>query len=238
MRLLALALLWVAMPLTAQTPAASVQPFSLQYSLYRNGEALGVAELQNRQVSPGYWQFVSKTTATEGIAQVAGASAFEQSNLIARQGQLELFSNRIETKVAWKTLAKTTKLVNSGTAYQYTDRKGSKQAPYSPGLLDQHSLTLALMADLRAGKNAGTLVYPIVNKGKREDNTFRIAGTQTLSTALGKLNTVRVDRVRESSNGKSTSIWFASDRNFVPVLFQQLDENGDDIEMRILAINK
>ena len=28
----------------------------------------------------------------------------------------------------------------------------------------------------------------------------------------------------------------AADRNFVPVLFQQLDENGDDIEMRILAI--
>ena len=33
-----------------------------------------------------------------------------------------------------------------------------------------------------------------------------------------------------------SAIWFASDRNFVPVLFQQLDENGDDIEMRILAI--
>lgn len=236
MRLLALALLWVAMPLTAQTPAASVQPFFLKYSLYRNGEALGVAELQNSQVSPGHWQFVSKTTATEGLAQVAGASAFEQSNLIARQGRLELLGNRIETKVAWKTQAKTTKLVNSGTAYQYTDRKGSKKTPYSPGLLDQHSLTLALMADLRTGKNAGTLVYPIVNKGKLESNTFKIIGTQTLNTALGKLNTVRVDRVRESSNGKSTRIWFASDKDYMPVLMQQLDENGDDIEMRILAI--
>jgi hypothetical protein len=236
MRLLALALFLVVMPLTARTTAASIQPFSLKYSLYRNGEALGTAELQNRQADPGHWQFVSRTTATEGIAQVAGASAFEQSDLIVRQGQLELLGNRIETKVAWKTQAKTTKLVNSGTAYRYTDRKGSKQAPYSPGLLDQHSLTLALMADLRAGKNAGTLVYPIVNKGKLESNTFKIVGTQTLNTALGKLNTVRVDRIRESSNGKSTRIWFASERNFVPVLFQQLDENGDDIEMRILAI--
>ena len=72
--------------------------------------------------------------------------------------------------------------------------------------------------------------------GKLENNTFKFAGTQSLNTALGKLNTVRLDRVRESSDGKSTSIWFASDRNFVPVLFQQLDENGDDIEMRILAI--
>jgi hypothetical protein len=120
--------------------------------------------------------------------------------------------------------------------YQYTDHKGSRQAPYRAGLLDQHSLTLALMADLRAGKRAGTLVYPIVNKGRLEDNTFKIVGTQTLSTALGKLNTVRVDRVRESSNGKSTRIWFAAERDYMPVLMQQLDENGDDIEMRILGI--
>jgi hypothetical protein len=102
--------------------------------------------------------------------------------------------------------------------------------------LDQHSLTLALMADLRAGKKSGTLVYPIVNKGKREDNTFRIAGTQTLVTSLGKLNTVRVERIRETPNGKSTRIWFASDRNFLPVMFQQVDDNGDDIEMRIIAV--
>ena len=236
MRLLALALCLVVLPLAAQTPADLVQPFALKYSVYRNKAELGVAELQNRQPSPGYWQFISKTTATQGIVSAAGASASEQSNLIVRQGQLELFSNRIETKLAWKTMLKTTKLINSGTAYQYTDHKGSKLAPYSPGLLDQHSLTLALMADLKAGKNTGTLVYPIVSKGKLENNTFKFAGTQSLNTALGKLNTVRLDRVRESSNGKSTSIWFAADRNFVPVLFQQLDENGDDIEMRILAI--
>ena len=237
MRLLALALGLVVLPLAAQTPAEWVQPFALKYSVYRNNAKLGVAELQNRQPNPGYWQFTSKTTATEGIVSAAGASASEQSNLIVRQGQLELFSSRMETKLAWKNMLKTTKLVNSATAYQYTDHKGSKQVPYKPGLLDQHSLTLALMADLRAGKNTGTLVYPIINKGKLENNTFKIAGTQTLNTALGKLNTVRLDRVRESSNGKSTSIWFATDRNFVPVQFQQLDEKGDDIEMRILAIN-
>lgn len=236
MRILALALFLVVTPLTAQTPATAVQPFSLKYSLYRNGEALGVAELRNWQASPGHWRFVSKTIATEGIAQIAGASASEQSDLIERQGRIELLGNRIETKVAWKNMVKTTQLVNSGTAYQYTDRKGSRLVPYRAGLLDQHSLTLALMADLRAGKRAGTLVYPIVNKGRLEDNTFKIVGTQTLNTALGKLNTVRVDRIRESSNGKSTHIWFASDKDYMPVLMQQLDENGDDIEMRILAI--
>jgi hypothetical protein len=236
MRLLAVALLLLAMPLSAGTTAASVQPFSLSYSVYRNQAMLGVAELRNKQVSPGYWQFITKTTATQGVATIAGASIHEQSNLITRNGLLELFSNQLETKVAWKTMQKTTKLDDAGKTYVYKDSKGTKLAPYRPGLLDQHSLTLALIADLTAQKKGPSFVYMVVNREKVEPYTFKIVATQTISTALGKLDTIRVDRIRESSNGKTTRIWFAVDKNYMPVLIQQNDENGDDIEMRIAAI--
>lgn len=236
MRLMALAMLLAAFPIAAQTPATSLQPFTLKYTVFRNKSELGVAELKYRQTSPGNWQLSSYTTASKGIVSAAGASVLDLSNLAVRNGNLELFSNRIETKLAWKTTVKSTALVNTGSAYRFTEAKGTKTVPYSPGLLDQHSLTLALMADLRAGKKSGILVYPIVNKGKREDNTFRIAGAQPLVTALGKLNTIRVERVRENPNGKSTRVWFASERNFLPVMFQQVDEHGDDIEMRIIAV--
>ena len=236
MRLLAFVLLLLAMPLSAETPAASVQPFSLSYSVIRNKAVLGVAELHNKQASPGYWQFISKTTATEGVATIAGASIHEQSNLIARNGLLELFSNRLETKVAWKTLLKTTKLDDSVKTYVYKDSKGTKLAPYRPGLLDQHSLTLALIADLNAQNKGPSFVYMVVNREKVEPYTFKIVATQTLNTAIGKLNTIRVDRIRESNDGKTTRIWFAVDKNYMPVRIQQNDENGDDIEMRITAI--
>ncbi len=132
MRLLALALWLVVLPLAAQTPAAWVQPFALKYSVYRNNAELGVAELQNRQPSPGYWQFISKTTATEGIVSAAGASASEQSNLIVRQGQLELFSNRMETKLAWKTMLKTTKLVNSANGLPIHRPQGQQTGALQP----------------------------------------------------------------------------------------------------------
>ncbi len=236
MRLLTLIFMLFATPLFANTPAASVQPFSLSYSVIRNKAVLGVAELQNKQASPGYWQFISKTTATQGVANFAGTSVSEQSNLIVRNGLLELFSNRLETKVAWKTMLKTTKLDDASDTYQYKDSKGTKQAPYRPGLLDQHSLTLALIADLNAQKKGPSFVYMVVNREKVEPYTFKIVGTQTLSTAIGKLNTIRVDRIRESNDGKTTRIWFAVDKNYMPVLIQQNDENGDDIEMRITAI--
>ena len=50
------------------------------------------------------------------------------------------------------------------------------------------------------------------------------------------LDTVRVERIRESSDGKRTRIWFAKNRGYLPVLIQELDRDGDDIEMRIAAI--
>jgi hypothetical protein len=236
MRLIAMALLLLALPLSASTPANSVQPFSLSYTVYRNQSMLGVAELRNKQAKPGYWQFISKTTATQGIATIAGAAINEQSNLIIRNGVLELFSNQLETKVAWKTMLKTTTLDDSRKTYIYKDSKGTKQASYRPGLLDQHSLTLALIADLNAQKKGPSFVYMVVNREKIEPYTFKIVGTQTLNTAIGKLDTIRVERIRESRNGKTTRIWFAVEKNYTPVLIQQNDENGDDIEMRIAAI--
>lgn len=236
MRILVWLLLFAVLPVAADTPAASVQTFSLNYSVFRNQALLGVAELQNKQVSPGSWQFISKTTATQGIANFAGASIHEQSNLIVRNGTLELFSNRLETKLAWKNILKTSQLINDRKNYAYKDDKSTKLAPYRAGVLDQHSLTLALMADINAQNKGPSFVYAVFNKGKIEPYTFKIIGNQSISTALGKLKTVRVERVRETNNGKNTRIWFAIDKNYVPVLIQQSDENGDDIEMRITAI--
>jgi hypothetical protein len=236
MRVLALIVLFFAFPAQAGIPIAWARPFSMQQTLLHNGVNLGTAELQNKQTSPGRWQLVSRTIATKGIARLTGVSANEQSNLILRDGQLELYSNRIETRVALKTQIKTTQLSDDGKTYRYTDNKGSKQAPYQPGLLDQHSLTLALMADLNAGKKGPNFTYMVINRDKIEPYTFKIINRQTLDTAIGKLPTVRVDRVLGNSTGKNIRIWFATDKNFTPVLTHQINERGDDIEMRILTI--
>jgi hypothetical protein len=119
--------------------------------------------------------------------------------------------------------------------YEFVDGKDRRQAPYAPGLLDQHSLTLALLEDLRAGKGP-QFVYKIINKGRLETYTFKRVGEQKLDTSLGKLDTVRIDRIRESSDGRSTRIYFAKSLDYAPVLIQELNSKGDNIEMRILTV--
>jgi len=47
---------------------------------------------------------------------------------------------------------------------------------------------------------------------------------------------VRIDRIRESSDGRSTRIYFAKSLDYAPVLIQELNSKGDNIEMRILSV--
>ena len=216
--------------------AAPVKPFTFQHSMYRNNAKLGVAEMNFKSIGANTWQFSSESKGTEGLAQVARASASDVSVLLLKNGQYELKSNRVETKVAFSTRIKTTQLSADGKTYQYKDRKGEKSVAYKAGVWDQHSLTIALMGALQ-NKKKPPFVFQVVNRDKIEPYTFKIISTQVLETAIGKLNTVRVDRVRTDGINKKTQIWFAIDKNFAPVLVNQSNEEGDEIELRILSIN-
>lgn len=227
--------LWLSLLALPATASAPVDAFTLKFSTLRNGDALGGTIMQFKPARAGVWQFSSTVNGTEGLAGLAGAGVNETSTLTAPGGQLTLFSNALETRLAWKTSVKTTALLKGGKAYQYSDGKTVRMADYAPQTLDRHSLTVALVSDLRAGLGP-EFSYRALAKGRAETYRFRVTGEERLNTALGMLDTVRVERIRESSDGKRTRIWFAKSRGYLPVLIQELDRDGDDIEMRIAAI--
>jgi hypothetical protein len=232
-------LLFVLMTASAGMQAQAVKPidpFVLKLQVSRNGTMLGVNNVELKQSKPGVWDFSGAIIGTDGLAMLAGATVKERSLLTAPKGELELYSSFLETKVAWRRDVKTITLENGRTSYLYKDHKKSVAVPYQPGLLDQHSVTLALISDLQAGKGP-TFKYQTIVKGKIEPYTFRIVENQTIETALGRLDTVKVERVRQTANGKSTLIWFAKTKNFLPVKFQELNAEGDSIDMKIIAIN-
>jgi len=234
MRRLLLSLSLLLLPIL--TFAASAPPaFSYDFQVSRNGSPLGVSSMSFAPARSGSWLLKTTVTGTEGLASLAGAGVNESTTLVVNNGELELLSNRQETQLAWKSSRKTTDLDRASRTYVYDDGKNGREVPYQAGLLDQHSLTLAVISDLQAGKT-GTLVYRGLSKGRLETFRFRILGEETLGTALGRMATVKVERVRETSNGKSTRIWLAKDRNYAPVLIQENNSNGDDVEMKLIRI--
>jgi hypothetical protein len=45
-----------------------------------------------------------------------------------------------------------------------------------------------------------------------------------------------VERIRESGNGRSTTLWLGPERNFVPLRILQREPDGETIEMRIVSL--
>ena len=60
----------------------------------------------------------------------------------------------------------------------------------------------------------------------------KVMARQVLDTAIGPLNTVLVQRVREDKD-RTTKIWLASDWDYLAVQLEQI-ENGESHEMKII----
>jgi len=65
---------------------------------------------------------------------------------------------------------------------------------------------------------------------------FKVVGTEKLKTSLGEMPTLHVEKVRDGPNDKATDIWFASERDYLPVRVLVVDTDGtraDQILRRI-----
>lgn len=84
---------------------------------------------------------------------------------------------------------------------------------------DQLSQQLAIREKLLAGED--DLNFSVINEDAIEQYSYRIIGDEVLSTALGDLNTTKIERVRETDNERETVFWLAKDWMFVLVRIEQ-----------------
>ena len=107
-----------------------------------------------------------------------------------------------------------------------------------PGALDKLSYQLKLRADvmkaLASDDNNVELSYLIADEEKFKQYRFRIIGEEVLATPLGEINTVRVDRIRETSE-RQTSFWLAIDYEFLLVRLKQLETRNRGFELNLQA---
>jgi len=55
---------------------------------------------------------------------------------------------------------------------------------------------------------------------------FKVVGTEKLKTSLGEMLTLHVEKVKDAPDDKTTDIWFASERDFLPVRVLIVDSDG------------
>lgn len=97
-------------------------------------------------------------------------------------------------------------------------------------VLDQLSAQLALARNL-VGNNDDILEVVLVDGGEVEAQRYRVLGEEILETPMGKLNCVKLERIRASDNGRQTLIWFAKDWHNLLARIEQKNPSGLHIEL-------
>ena len=215
--------------------AALPLPYTANYEVRRNGEALGTATVSFKQLPNGRYELKSSTVGSEGLAAIAGVSVDERSVIRLADGQPETVAYNYRQKLAWKTRERSLQVNAASNSIASTDKDKSFSPPYRAGVLDRNAVTVALMADVAAGK-PGDLEYLVPSRNELETHVYRSATSEQIQTRLGAQRVIRVERIRESSNGRTTTLWLGQDRNYIPLRMLQKEPDGETIEMRIISI--
>jgi hypothetical protein len=67
---------------------------------------------------------------------------------------------------------------------------------------------------------------------------YAVAGQEMLKTPAGELDTVHLVKQRENSEDKGTELWFARDRDYLPVRILVIEKDGVRIDQVLTRIDK
>jgi hypothetical protein len=231
--LLAITLLCAsALPAVAAPPP---KPFSADYEVLQDGKKLGTGRIELRATGNGRWELMTRSEATQGLFAAAGVRREERSLLRWTGDVPETVDYRMQQKAAWSSREQRLMVDAAAKRARSTYKDQTTDLPYRPGLLDKHGVTAAIMSDLAAGRR-GDFHYTVAERRMVESQHFRTAANVRLRTAIGTMRAVRVERVREAGDGRTTRIWFAREHGWLPLRITQHEADGETLEMRITAI--
>ncbi len=102
--------------------------------------------------------------------------------------------------------------------------------PLTPGLLDKSTYQLALQEDVAAGKKS--MRYRVVDGDDIDTYEFRVVGSESVKTKAGRIEAIKVERVRDPSQSKrETQLWFAKDWDYLLVSLRQVEKDGKEYQI-------
>lgn len=108
-----------------------------------------------------------------------------------------------------------------------TEDDESWQLPLRDGVIDQLSYQVAMRQALIDNSDSEAIFsFDIIDGDAIEMQQYRLVGEEILSTPLGELNTLKLERVREASDQRASKIWLAVDWNFLLTRIEQLNNSG------------
>lgn len=99
------------------------------------------------------------------------------------------------------------------------------------GALDPLSFQLQLIQDLKAGKRE--MLYAVIDRGGYDYDRFAVIGEETVDSALGQVDTVKVEKVRGEGSKRETLMWFAPELDYLLIRLVQTEPDGTRYEVNV-----
>lgn len=207
--------------------AEAIAPFRADYQLIRNGDHIGTATIELIMGKDGY-QFSTRSEGTKGLAGFAGVRIDENSTFRWQDGKPETMHYRYAQKAAWKRRQRSVDVDHDSRTVHVDDGEGEVALDYAPATVDRNLVVLALAADLKAKREK--LEYRVADKRAIETHRYQASGRETIETARGSFDCIRIERIREKP-GRTTTTWIAPALDFTPVRILQKEPDGETLEM-------
>src|SRR5215467_12918729 len=114
------------------------------------------------------------------------------------------------------------------------ERKGKSETLKMPAVaLDPLSLAYTFAFVPPRGKE-----FDVIRADGRGLTPFRftVVGNEKLTTPLGEMETLHISKVKDGPDDKATDIWFARERDFLPVRVLVVDKDGERADQVVTSI--
>lgn len=221
------------------TFGCGVNATPLEFDAHYTAKAMGLTATAHRsstQTPTGTYRLQNSLQLT--VMSFAVGSIVETSEFSLQQNQLRALnyeylqtgvsSTRESINFNWET----------NVALSVVEDK-SFRIPLSTPVLDKLNFSVQLGEDITrrdhdnnsAAEDQNEFRYFIVDGDEVEEHVYRIVGNESIVTPAGVLSTVKLERVRESSSKRKTTIWLAKDWQYLLVKLEQISSSGTFTEI-------
>jgi hypothetical protein len=212
---------------TAAGEAAPPGRVTVRYEMSRNGTVL--ANVVETLEHDGETYTITSELRGRGILALFGAFKRTSRGRVTPQG-LRPDEFRDQRGVSWEVSAKF-----DWDAHSVTQERDGKSETLKMQGTAQDPLSLAYNFAFAPPKSKE---YDVTRADGRGLTPFRftVVGDEKLATPAGEMQTLHIAKVRDGPEDKSTDIWFAAERDFLPVRVLIVENDGtraDQIVTRI-----
>lgn len=104
--------------------------------------------------------------------------------------------------------------------------------PLRAGVQDKLSYSQSFGQDISA-RGLTEITYAVADGDEIEEQVYRVSAEEVLSTPLGALNTVKIERVRSGDSRRRTTVWLARDWHYLLVKLEQVSGSGTETSLSL-----